>query len=91
MSPQIGPVALSERKAHTVALVAQGLSNAEIASHLGITTQCVKNRLREVYIVTGMDNRVQLTLWYLAKTGKLNATKTDRVDVPTPTHSLSTH
>jgi DNA-binding NarL/FixJ family response regulator len=47
-----------------VALVAEGLRNADIADRIGTTEQVVKNYLRVIYDKLGMWNRLELALWY---------------------------
>ena len=47
-------------------LVADGLTNAEIAKRTRKTKQTVKNYLRLIYDKVGMWNRVELALWYVA-------------------------
>jgi DNA-binding CsgD family transcriptional regulator len=59
---------LSPRELRIVQLVADGMKNPEIAALIGATEQMVKNDLRHIYDATGMDNRVELALWYVAHT-----------------------
>jgi DNA-binding NarL/FixJ family response regulator len=61
-------VQLSPRKVRVTQLVAEGKTNSDIAAALGATEHAVKNYLRAIYDETGMDNRVELALWYLAHT-----------------------
>jgi DNA-binding NarL/FixJ family response regulator len=50
---------LSARECEVVALVADGLSNAEIAEELGIARNTVKNHLRSILAKLGVRNRAQ--------------------------------
>lgn len=62
-----GERALTEREQRTIALVAQGLKNCEIARVMGTTEYVVKNYLRVIYDKIGVWNRVELALWYEAR------------------------
>lgn len=59
---------LSERENQVLRLVAQGLTNKDIASNLGIAENTVKNHLRNILDKLHLDNRVQLAA-YAAKSG----------------------
>jgi len=63
----------SDRQLRIMELVAQGLKNREIAEQLGISNKLVKNYLSNFYNKIGVNNRVQLALWYEARVreGKL--------------------
>ena len=43
-------------------LVAQGLSNAEVAQRLSLNVQTVKNRLSDLYLKLGVKSRTELTI-----------------------------
>ena len=58
---------ISEKEEEIIILVAEGLKNKEIAVITGTTEHRIKNILREIYDKLGLDNRVQLTLWYMHK------------------------
>lgn len=51
---------LTDRQRLVVKLLAQGLSDKEIAKVLTTETQTVKNLLRRIYRKTGTHSRVQL-------------------------------
>lgn len=53
---------LTPRELDTVRLVAQGLSNKEIARHLGVSVATVRTHLNKVYDKLGSDSRVELAL-----------------------------
>ncbi len=50
-----------------IELVAQGLTNRDIAQALGTTEYVIKNHLRTIYDKLGLWNRVELALWYEAR------------------------
>ena len=54
---------LSERELEIIALVAQGLTNQEIAAALTISKRTVDNHVSNVFIKTGAKNRVALLNW----------------------------
>jgi DNA-binding NarL/FixJ family response regulator len=54
----------SPRQLRIVELVAEGLKNREIAQKLGITNQVIKNYLGTIYAKIGVNNRLELALWY---------------------------
>ena len=67
MDPRI----LTPRQTQMVELVARGLTNKQIAAHLGISVQTVKNTLTEARIRTCQGNRTCLALWYARTHGGL--------------------
>jgi len=58
----------SRRQFRVIELVAQGLKNREIAEDLGIGEHVVRNYLSKIYDKIGVSNRVELALWYEART-----------------------
>jgi DNA-binding NarL/FixJ family response regulator len=54
---------LTRREQETLRLVVQGCANPEIAERLGLDLQTVKNRVCELYLKTGVRNRVALALF----------------------------
>ncbi len=55
--------ALSERELEIVELVAQGLTNQDIAQTLMISKRTVDNHVSNVFTKTGAKNRVALINW----------------------------
>ena len=55
------------REQEIIELVAQGLTNRDIAEGLGTTEYVIKNHLRTIYDELGLWNRVELALWYEAR------------------------
>ena len=54
---------LSEREIEIVELVAQGLTNQEIAHSLTISKRTVDNHVSNIFTKTGAKNRVALLNW----------------------------
>jgi len=59
---QDGPNRISARELEIITLVARGLENKEIADHLGIREQTVKNHLGRVMRKVGVRNRQELAM-----------------------------
>jgi DNA-binding NarL/FixJ family response regulator len=57
--------ALSEREVEIVDLVAEGLTNNEIAARLDISKRTVDNHISNILTKTATDNRVSLVRWAL--------------------------
>jgi DNA-binding CsgD family transcriptional regulator len=58
---------LSKREREVVELVAKGLSDREIETHLGLSQHTVKNLLSRIYDKLGVSNRVELVLFHLTR------------------------
>jgi DNA-binding NarL/FixJ family response regulator len=58
---------LSQRERQVTELVAQGMKNREIANLPGIQVHVVRNYLSSVYDKIGVNNRLELALWYEAR------------------------
>lgn len=56
---------LSEREREVLSLVAQGLSNTEVAHRLFISENTVKFHLQSIYRSLNITNRTEATNWYL--------------------------
>jgi len=62
--PQSRPVdTLTNREKLVISCLVQGWRNREIAGHLSITEQTVKNHLRSVFDKVGVSDRVELVLY----------------------------
>jgi DNA-binding NarL/FixJ family response regulator len=55
---------LSPRQIEVVTLLAQGLTNQQIADELCIGVDTVKKHLTQALRVSGSENRTQLALWW---------------------------
>jgi DNA-binding NarL/FixJ family response regulator len=62
-APRPAALTLSERETETLALVAQGLPNKQIARRLGIAEKTVKAHLTSIFRRIGVDNRMQAAQW----------------------------
>ena len=56
-------ISLSSRDIEIIELVAEGLTNQEIADRLTIIKRTVDNHVRNVFTKTGSKNRVALLNW----------------------------
>lgn len=62
--PSARPVdTLTPREKTIISCLTQGLRNREIANHLTITEQTVKNHLRSIYDKIGVSDRLELVLY----------------------------
>jgi two-component system, NarL family, response regulator DevR len=57
----------SIQEQRVIELVAEGLTNREIAKAIDATEFAVKNCLKVIYDKLGFWNRVELALWYEAR------------------------
>jgi len=56
---------LTARQAEVLALIAQGLSNAEVAERAFITINSLKSHVRAIYGKIGAESRSQAVIWAL--------------------------
>lgn len=54
---------LTMREAEVLALITQGMSNAEIADHTHVSINSVKTYIRNAYRKIGVNNRTHAVLW----------------------------
>lgn len=57
---------LTDREAEILALITQGLSNADVAAHTYLSPNTVKSYIRSVYRKIGVDSRTRAVLWGIA-------------------------
>jgi two-component system nitrate/nitrite response regulator NarL len=56
---------LSKRQEDVVRLVAQGLTNRDVAAKLGLSEHTIRNYLFQIFDRVGVSTRVELVLYYL--------------------------
>jgi DNA-binding NarL/FixJ family response regulator len=71
---------LSQRQQQLVSLVAEGLSNREIAGRMHLSEHTVKNYLFRIFEKLGISNRVELIMYSMSQ-----QQSTSFVPLPTPT------
>lgn len=62
LPPRGQQAALTPREQQIASAIADGRTNRDIATRLGITEQTVKNHLTSIFEKVGVDNRLQLGL-----------------------------
>ena len=60
-----GPGGLTLREVEVLGLLAQGLTSAEIAARLVISTKTVRNHLEHIYLKAGVTNRTGAAIFAL--------------------------
>lgn len=63
-APETPPSPLSERELEVLGLVADGLTNAEVALQLHVSENTVKFHLQNIYKQLGVSNRTEASGWY---------------------------
>lgn len=74
--PPVAPDELTPREREVLLLVAEGLTNNEIAEQLGISPNTVRNHLRAILEKLGLRNRVQAAV-YAVRAGLLDVDPED--------------
>lgn len=67
----------NDNELRIIELVAQGWTNRKIAEHLGISSNVVRNYLSRIYDKIGVNNRLQLALWYAARVHEKRLRRSD--------------
>lgn len=62
-----------------IKLVSKGMTNAEIGNKLKVTKYVIMNNLLVIFDITGMNNRLELALWYVRKEGALCIIKAEQI------------
>ena len=60
------PSGLTARQSEVAALVAEGLTNRDIAERLGITERSAESHLERIRLRLGFRSRAQVAAWYVA-------------------------
>jgi DNA-binding NarL/FixJ family response regulator len=63
----LGESLLTKREQQIVPLVAQGLTNKELSSKLGVSEHTIKNHLFRIYEKLGISSRVELILYAVSR------------------------
>jgi DNA-binding NarL/FixJ family response regulator len=58
---------LTDREHTVLRLIRQGYSNLEIGSELSLSVNTIKAIIRRIMDKVGLDNRVELAVWYQEK------------------------
>jgi DNA-binding NarL/FixJ family response regulator len=87
-SPPLRPVdTLTQREKTIISYLMQGWRNREIAEHLSITEQTVKNHLRSIYDKVGVSDRLELVLYAIHKQMTLPPVEPSQAEPPAkPAH-----
>jgi DNA-binding CsgD family transcriptional regulator len=60
------PTGLTERQSEVAALVADGLTNRQLAERLGITERSAESHVERIRLRLGFRSRSQIAAWYVA-------------------------
>ncbi|MGK7877504.1 MAG: LuxR C-terminal-related transcriptional regulator [Xenococcaceae cyanobacterium] len=82
------PASLSERELQIIELIANGLTNLEIAQKLEISKRTVDNHISNILTKTKTENRVALVRWAL-HWGKVCLNDVNCCTLPLPSHQKS--
>ena len=61
------PTSLTPRQTEVAALVADGLTNRELAERLGITERSAESHLERIRLRLGFRSRSQVAAWYVSR------------------------
>jgi DNA-binding NarL/FixJ family response regulator len=75
---------LTQREKTIISYLMQGWRNREVAQHLSITEQTVKNHLRSIYDKVGVSDRLELVLYAIHQRMVLPPVEPPRVEARTP-------
>jgi DNA-binding NarL/FixJ family response regulator len=59
-----GPSPLTDRELEVAALIAEGLTNKEVATRLRLSVRTAENHVLNVMNKLGLDNRAQVAAWF---------------------------
>jgi DNA-binding CsgD family transcriptional regulator len=62
---------LTPRQTEVAALVAEGLTNREIAERLHLTERSAESHLERIRLRLGFRTRAQVAAWYVASSGQV--------------------
>jgi len=67
-----GTKLLSKQESRIARLISQGMTNREIATHLGLSGHTVKNYLFKIFDKLGISNRVELALYVTSREDRVD-------------------
>src|SRR4029077_17410859 len=86
------PVRLSRRELEVAGLVAQGLTNREIAQRLFISERTIDGHLEHVREKLGVNTRAQVATWVVRHEAlEITAAPSESISRPVPRHNLMAH
>lgn len=56
---------LSAREQEVTALLAEGMSNTQLAETLSVSEQTIKRHMSNIFDKTGLESRLELALWWM--------------------------
>ncbi|MDB4950279.1 MAG: two component transcriptional regulator, LuxR family [Gemmatimonadetes bacterium] len=68
--PQADSTQLTDREREVLALVSEGLTNAQVAARLRVSENTVKFHLQNLYLKLKLNNRTEAAAYYLREHGK---------------------
>lgn len=71
---------LTAREAEVLDLIARGMSNGEIAAHMGVVTKTVKNHINRTYAKLGVRTRSQAIAMWVDEAGSTDDNGVDAGD-----------
>jgi DNA-binding NarL/FixJ family response regulator len=84
--------AISAREEQVAALVAEGLSNRQIATRLHLSERTVENHVTHILTKLGFESRARIAAWYAAPTRRLGSALIDAtVPVDVSRHQSADH
>lgn len=68
---------LTQREQQIVKLIAEGLTNKEIAAALGMSEETVKTHIKKIMLKLNVDNRGKVIAWYFRSCGEFRDSEND--------------
>ncbi|HTM36164.1 MAG TPA: response regulator transcription factor [Terriglobales bacterium] len=77
-----GTKLLSKQESRIARLISQGMTNREIATHLGLSGHTVKNYLFKIFDKLGISNRVELALYVASREDHIDLELEEMIENP---------